>query len=179
MRTMRTGNMPESPIAVDVDGVSKRFSHRVKGDVYAARNVRFAAAPGEFVTLLGPSGCGKTTTLRMIAGFEQPDEGRVRFGSDDVTHVPANRRGIGFVFQNYALFPHLSVFDNVAYGLQVRGEPARDVATRVGDVLALGPAAAFSVLVVAIVFVMIAVICQVLNLFRAQGAPRMTSMLGG
>jgi len=131
------GAAAQSAIAVEVDGVSKRFSHRVKGDVYAARNVRFTAAPGEFVTLLGPSGCGKTTTLRMIAGFEQPDEGRIRFGNDDVTHVPANRRGIGFVFQNYALFPHLSVFDNVAYGLEVRGEPARDVAARVGDVLAL------------------------------------------
>jgi len=129
--TTRMSATRGSPIALDVDRVSKRFSHRVKGDVYAARDIRFAAAPGEFVTLLGPSGCGKTTTLRMIAGFEQPDEGRIRFGSDDVTHMPANRRGIGFVFQNYALFPHLSVFDNVAYGLEVRGEPARDVAARV------------------------------------------------
>ena len=124
-------------IAVDVDGVSKRFTHRVKGEVYAARDVRFKAAPGGFVTLLGPSGCGKTTTLRMIAGFEQPDEGRIRFGGDDVTDLPVNQRNIGFVFQNYALFPHLSVYENVAYGLQVRGQSTQGVATRVGEVLAL------------------------------------------
>jgi iron(III) transport system ATP-binding protein len=109
----------------------------VKGEVWAARDVRFTAAPGAFVTLLGPSGCGKTTTLRMIAGFEQPDEGRIRFGDDDVTRLPVNRRNIGFVFQNYALFPHLSVFENVAYGLQVRGQPTAGVAASVGEVLAL------------------------------------------
>src|SRR6266576_2292528 len=129
--------MVTEAIAVQVDGVSKRFSHRVKGEVYAARDVRLAVAAGEFVTLLGPSGCGKTSTLRMIAGFEQPDEGRIRFGGDDVTRLPANQRNIGFVFQNYALFPHLSVFENVAYGLQVRGQPPSDVAKSVGDVLAL------------------------------------------
>src|SRR5437016_9420234 len=89
------------------------------------------------MTLLGPSGCGKTTTLRMIAGFERPDEGRIRFDGHDVTDVPANRRNIGFVFQNYALFPHLSVFDNVAYGLQVRGIATRDIEHQVHDVLAL------------------------------------------
>jgi len=127
----------QSAIAVNVDGVSKRFTHRVKGEVWAARDVRFTAAPGAFVTLLGPSGCGKTTTLRMIAGFEQPDEGRIRFGDDDVTHLPVNQRNIGFVFQNYALFPHLSVFENVAYGLQVRGQPTAGVAASVGEVLAL------------------------------------------
>ncbi|MET0204133.1 MAG: ATP-binding cassette domain-containing protein, partial [Casimicrobiaceae bacterium] len=108
-------------IRVRVDGVSKRFAHRVKGEVYAARDVTLDVAPGEFLTLLGPSGCGKTTTLRMIAGFEAPDEGRIRFGDEDVTHAPADKRNIGFVFQNYALFPHLSVAENVAYGLRVRG----------------------------------------------------------
>ena len=129
--------MTPQAIGVHVDGVSKRFSHRVKGEVYAARDVRLDVAPGEFVTLLGPSGCGKTTTLRMIAGFELPDAGRVRFGSDDVTTLPANRRNIGFVFQNYALFPHLSVSGNVAYGLLVRGRPAQDVAREVKEVLTL------------------------------------------
>ena len=129
--------MTHRAIAVSVDGVSKRFTHRVKGEVWAARDVRFTAAPGAFVTLLGPSGCGKTTTLRIIAGFEQPDEGRIRFGDDDVTRLPVNRRNIGFVFQNYALFPHLSVFENVAYGLQVRGQPTAGVAASVGEVLAL------------------------------------------
>ncbi len=122
---------------VRVDGVSKRYLHRVKGEHYAARDVRLDVAPGEFLTLLGPSGCGKTTTLRIIAGFEQPDAGRVFFGDQDVTGVPANRRDIGFVFQNYALFPHLSVADNVAYGLHVRGQSAAACAKAVGDVLAL------------------------------------------
>jgi len=129
--------MTHEAIAVNVDGVSKRFTHRVKGEVWAARDVRFTAEPGAFVTLLGPSGCGKTTTLRMIAGFEQPDEGRIRFGDDDVTRFPVNQRNIGFVFQNYALFPHLSVFENVAYGLQVRGQQATGVTASVGEVLAL------------------------------------------
>jgi len=129
--------MTHEAIAVNVDGVSKRFTHRVKGEVWAARDVRFTAEPGAFVTLLGPSGCGKTTTLRMIAGFEQPDEGRIRFGDDDVTRLPVNQRNIGFVFQNYALFPHLSVFENVAYGLQVRGQQATGVTASVGEVLAL------------------------------------------
>jgi iron(III) transport system ATP-binding protein len=124
-------------IGVTVDHVSKRYAHRVKGEIYAARDVALDVTAGEFLTLLGPSGCGKTTTLRMIAGFEMPDEGRIRFGDRDVTHVPANRRNIGFVFQNYALFPHLSVFENVAYGLRVRGEPPAAVAGRVGEVLAL------------------------------------------
>jgi iron(III) transport system ATP-binding protein len=129
--------MSEAAIPVHVDGVSKRFSHRVKGEVYAARNVQLAVAPGEFLTLLGPSGCGKTTTLRMIAGFEMPDEGRIRFGEQDVTRTPANQRNIGFVFQNYALFPHLSVAENVAYGLQVRALPGADIAQRVAEVLKL------------------------------------------
>ena len=105
----RMTRWPTETIGVHVDGVSKRFAHRVKGEVYAARDVRLDVAPGEFLTLLGPSGCGKTTTLRMIAGFETPDEGRIRFGGQDVTGMPANQRGIGFVFQNYALFPHLPV----------------------------------------------------------------------
>src|SRR5436853_5937075 len=124
-------------ISVQVDGVSKRFAHRVKGEIYAARDVKLDVGPGEFLTLLGPSGCGKTTTLRMIAGFEVPDAGRLRFGGQDVTDLPANQRNIGFVFQNYALFPHLSVFENVAYGLRVRGQSDDVIANSVGDVLTL------------------------------------------
>src|SRR5437867_6157752 len=124
-------------IGVRVDGVSKRFAHRVKGEIYAAHDVKVDVGPGEFLTLLGPSGCGKTTTLRMIAGFEQPDAGHIRFGGEDVTRVPANQRNIGFVFQNYALFPHLSIFDNVAYGLRVRGLTPDAIAKSVGEVLAL------------------------------------------
>jgi iron(III) transport system ATP-binding protein len=90
---------------------------------------------GEFFTLLGPSGCGKSTTLRMIAGFEEPTAGRILFDNVDVTNEPPNRRDIGFVFQNYALFPHLSVARNVAFGLQVRKAPADEVRRRVAAAL--------------------------------------------
>src|SRR5207237_7560259 len=109
--------------------------HRVKGQVYAVRNVSVSIAPGELMTLLGPSGCGKTTTLRMIAGFEQPDAGTVVIGERDVTQLMANARNIGFVFQNYALFPHLSVFENVAYGLRVQKARQAEIARTVGEVL--------------------------------------------
>ncbi|NDP41498.1 MAG: ABC transporter ATP-binding protein [Aromatoleum sp.] len=129
--------MTVETIGVRVDGVSKRYAHRVKGEIYAARDVRLDVRPGEFLTLLGPSGCGKTTTLRMIAGYEKPDAGRIFFGGQDVTDLPANKRNIGFVFQNYALFPHLSVFENVAYGLRVRGQTDDVIQKSVGDVLAL------------------------------------------
>ncbi len=125
------------PVRVEVDGLSRRFVHRVKGEVYAARDVTLDVAPGEFLTLLGPSGCGKTTTLRMIAGFEKPDAGRVRFSGEDVTYLPANQRNIGFVFQNYALFPHLSVAENVSYGLEMRSIPVAEIKARVSAVLAM------------------------------------------
>jgi iron(III) transport system ATP-binding protein len=127
----------DAPVGVRVEGLSKRYAHRVKGEVYAAREVTLDVAAGEFLTLLGPSGCGKTTTLRMIAGFEKPDAGRVLFGNQDVTYTPANERNIGFVFQNYALFPHLSVAENVAYGLEVRSIPRAETSARVSEVLAL------------------------------------------
>jgi iron(III) transport system ATP-binding protein len=107
----------------------------VKGLVYAVRDVSLHVRPGEFLTLLGPSGCGKTTTLRMIAGFERPDGGRVFIGDQDVTDLMANQRNIGFVFQNYALFPHLTVHENVAYGLRVQKLPATEIARAVRDVL--------------------------------------------
>ncbi|MBI4571906.1 MAG: ABC transporter ATP-binding protein [candidate division NC10 bacterium] len=126
-----------SAAGIRVDGVSKRFAHRVKGEVYAVRDVSLTVQPAELLTLLGPSGCGKTTTLRMIAGFEQPDAGRIFIGEQDVTGFMANQRNIGFVFQNYALFPHLSVFENVAYGLRVKRQPEAEVARAVGEVLAL------------------------------------------
>ena len=124
-----------SAVGIRVEHVSKRFRHRIKGDVWASRDVSLAVNPGEFLTLLGPSGCGKTTILRIIAGFEHPDEGRVLMGEQDVTDLMANRRNIGFVFQNYALFPHLTVFDNVAYGLRVQKKPEDETARAVGDVL--------------------------------------------
>lgn len=124
-------------ISIRLDRISKRFDHTVKGEVYAVREVSLAVEQGELLTLLGPSGCGKSTTLRMIAGFEEPDEGTILIGGKDVTHVLPNKRGIGFVFQNYALFPHLSVFENVAYGLRVQGRDEPAIVRAVGDVLEL------------------------------------------
>ena len=126
-----------APISIRLDKVSKRFDHTVKGEVYAVRDVSLAVAEGELLTLLGPSGCGKSTTLRMIAGFEEPDAGTISIDGKDVTHVLPNKRGIGFVFQNYALFPHLSVFENVAYGLRVQGRDEAGLTKAVGDVLEL------------------------------------------
>jgi iron(III) transport system ATP-binding protein len=123
--------------SIRLDRISKRFEHTVKGEVYAVRAVSLTVAEGELLTLLGPSGCGKSTTLRMIAGFEEPDEGTIAIAGRDVTHVLPNRRGIGFVFQNYALFPHLSVFENVAYGLRVQGKSAAEIERAVAEVLEL------------------------------------------
>jgi len=125
-----------SAVGIKIENVCKRFEHRVKGEVYAVRNVSLTVQPAELLTILGPSGCGKTTTLRMVAGFEQPDSGRVFIGEQDVTGIMANRRSIGFVFQNYALFPHLSVFENVAYGLRVQRQSQGEISRAVSEVLA-------------------------------------------
>jgi iron(III) transport system ATP-binding protein len=126
-----------APVDIVLDRVSKRFDHTVKGQVYAVRDVSLSVAQGELLTLLGPSGCGKSTTLRMIAGFEDPDEGAILIGGRDVTHALPNKRGIGFMFQNYALFPHLSVFENVAYGLKVQGRDGPSIQRAVTEVLEL------------------------------------------
>src|SRR5688500_15826470 len=90
------------------------------GSTRAVADVSLDVEQGEFFGLLGPSGCGKTTTLRMIAGLEKPDSGTIQFQNTDITNLPAERRGFGMVFQNYALFPHLNVFENVAFGLHAR-----------------------------------------------------------
>ena len=112
-----------TPVPIRLDAVSKGFHHAVKGEIFAVKDVSINVQPGELLTLLGPSGCGKTTTLRMIAGFEQPTRGHVYIGEHNVTGLRASERNIGFVFQNYAIFPHLSVFENVAYGLRVQQKP--------------------------------------------------------
>jgi iron(III) transport system ATP-binding protein len=124
-----------SAVGIRIQQLSKQFSHRVKGLVYAVKEVSLTVQPGELLTLLGPSGCGKTTTLRMIAGFERPDVGRVFIGEQDVTDLMANQRNIGFVFQNYALFPHLTVFENVAYGLRVKRMTGPEIGQAVREVL--------------------------------------------
>ena len=125
----------QAAVGIRLEAVSVRFSHAASGEVSAVRDVTLRVEPGEFLTLLGPSGCGKTTTLRMIAGFQAPTAGRVWIGDRDVTDALASQRNIGFVFQSYALFPHLSVFENVAYGLRVRAVARDAVARRVGEVL--------------------------------------------
>ncbi|MBI4279065.1 MAG: ABC transporter ATP-binding protein [Armatimonadetes bacterium] len=97
----------------------------------ALAGVSLTIEEGEFFTLLGPSGCGKTTTLRVIAGFYDPDAGTVRFGDTVVSGVPPAERGIGIVFQNYVLWPHMAVFENVAYGLRIQRRPPDEIRTRV------------------------------------------------
>ncbi len=129
--------MAANPVAIRLVGVSARFDHRVKGEIAAVDNVSLDVAPGELLTLLGPSGCGKTTTLRMIAGFQRPSAGRILIGDHDVTQVMSNERNIGFVFQNYALFPHMNIFENVAYGLRVRRMDDAAIRRAVGEVLEL------------------------------------------
>jgi len=124
-------------IGISLKNISKSFIHKVKGKVEAVNQVNLQVKPGELLTLLGPSGCGKTTTLRMIAGFEHPDKGSIYLGEEDVTELMANKRKIGFVFQNYALFPHLSIYENVAYGLKVKGVPKAEEEKEVKEVLEL------------------------------------------
>ncbi len=125
------------PVPITLTGIGKSFEHGVKGRIHAVRDVNLSVVPGELLTLLGPSGCGKTTTLRMIAGFEQPTVGDIHIGDKNVTSLRANERNIGFVFQNYAIFPHLSVFENVGYGLRVQQKPEEEVKRAVAEVLEL------------------------------------------
>jgi spermidine/putrescine transport system ATP-binding protein len=119
---------------IEFKGVGKRF-----GDVQAVVDNNLAVEPAEFLSILGPSGCGKTTSLRMMAGFEQPSEGKVFIQGEDMTQVPAYRRPVNMVFQHYALFPHLNVADNVSYGLRQRTpRPSqKEVEKAVGEALAM------------------------------------------
>jgi ABC-type Fe3+/spermidine/putrescine transport system ATPase subunit len=111
----------KSPVAVRLEHVSKIYEDpKTHRHFYAVKDSNLVIQPGEFVTLLGPSGCGKTTTLRMVAGFESPDEGQVYIGDTPVNALTPNQRDTAMVFQSYALFPHYNVFDNVAYGLKLR-----------------------------------------------------------
>ncbi len=128
------------PAAVDLGRVTKRFG----AGAPAVDDVSLQIAPGELVTLLGPSGCGKTTTLRMIAGLEDPTEGRITIGEDEVTHLPAEKRDVTMVFQSYALFPHMNVRANVGYGLKVARTPRAELTDRVEEALALVGLEAFA-----------------------------------
>ena len=116
---------------LQLEALEKRF-----GSTVAVDQLSLELPEGEFLSLLGPSGCGKTTTLRMIAGFETPTSGRILVGGKDITRLPPQKRGMGMVFQNYALFPHLNVYENVAYGLKARGVPAAEIPKKVADSLA-------------------------------------------
>jgi ABC-type Fe3+/spermidine/putrescine transport system ATPase subunit len=123
--------MSAEPASLNVKGLCKRF-----GDHEALRGVDLELRPGELFTLLGPSGCGKTTLLRVVAGFEEPSAGSVHLGGDDLRGVPPHKRDVGLVFQSYALFPHLDVSENVAFGLVERGLGRSEVEERVRAALA-------------------------------------------
>ena len=115
---------------VALDGISKRF-----GSTVALKPLHLTIPGGSLIALLGPSGCGKTTTLRIIAGFERPDQGRVRVSGRDITSLPPNKRGLGMVFQNYSLFPHMTVAENIAFGLKMARRPSSEIETRVARAL--------------------------------------------
>ena len=118
--------------SVIFDNVSKNF-----GDFKAIKQASFTVNEGEFFTLLGPSGCGKTTLLRMVAGFNPIDSGKIYFGDKIINNIPAHKRNIGMVFQNYAIFPHMTVFENVAYGLKARGISSSEINKKVAEALAM------------------------------------------
>lgn len=118
--------------AVELRGVSKRF-----GDTVALHRIDLAIHKGEFFSLLGPSGCGKTTLLRVIAGLEQADRGRISCAGQDITHLPPHRRDFGLMFQDFVLFPHLTAGENIAFGLKMHGWPAERVRARVAELLEL------------------------------------------
>ncbi len=130
--------MAKVPKGVRLDHISKVYKDPKTGkDFYAVRDVSLDIEPGSFVTLLGPSGCGKTTTLRMIAGFESPDEGEIYLGEEAINAQTPNKRDTAMVFQSYALFPHYNVYDNVAYGLRLRKVPKAELDERVRSILRL------------------------------------------
>ncbi len=117
---------------LDLDHLNKAFDGAI-----AVNNLSLHVEKGEFVSLLGPSGCGKTTTLRMIAGFETPDSGSIHLAGEEITSVPPNRRGMGMVFQSYALFPNMTAWGNVAFGLRVAQKSQKDIKQRVNQLLDL------------------------------------------
>jgi iron(III) transport system ATP-binding protein len=123
---------------VRLDHISKIYQDPKTGkDFYAVKDTSLTIEPGSFVTLLGPSGCGKTTTLRMVAGFESPDEGEIYLGDEAINALTPNKRDTAMVFQSYALLPHYNVFDNVAYGLKLRKVPKDEIQQRVMRILDL------------------------------------------
>ena len=130
--------MSNAKKGVRLENVSKIYiDPKTNKEFKAVDSINVTMAPGDFITLLGPSGCGKTTTLRMIAGFESPDEGEIYLGDQAINSLTPNKRDTAMVFQSYALFPHLNVFDNVAYGLKLRKLPKEQIRKKVFDMLDL------------------------------------------
>ena len=130
--------MAKEKKGVRLEHISKIYQDPKTGkDFYAVKDVSLDIEPGSFVTLLGPSGCGKTTTLRMIAGFESPDEGEIYLGDEAINELTPNKRDTAMVFQSYALFPHYNVFDNVAYGLKLRKMSKEEIHKKVMEMLDL------------------------------------------
>ncbi|MDO4492662.1 MAG: ABC transporter ATP-binding protein [Clostridia bacterium] len=130
--------MEKQKKGVRLEHISKIYQDPKTGkDFYAVHDTTLEIEPGSFVTLLGPSGCGKTTTLRMIAGFESPDEGEIYLGEEPINELTPNKRDTAMVFQSYALLPHYNVFDNVAYGLKLRKVPKDEIKQRVMHILDL------------------------------------------
>ncbi|MGD0707821.1 MAG: ABC transporter ATP-binding protein [Anaerolineaceae bacterium] len=117
---------------LELNNVNKAFA-----ETHVVHDFNLSAQQGEFISFLGPSGCGKTTTLRMVAGFELPTSGKITLDGKDMTLVPPNKRNVGMVFQSYALFPNMSVADNIGYGLMVTGKPKAEITQRVNEMLAL------------------------------------------
>ena len=130
--------MEKEKKGVRLEHISKIYKDPKTGkEFYAVQDTTLDIEAGTFVTLLGPSGCGKTTTLRMIAGFESPDEGEIYLGGEPINHLTPNKRDTAMVFQSYALLPHYNVFDNVAYGLKIRKLPKEQIQERVLNILKL------------------------------------------
>ena len=128
--------MPTVPAkALEIQGLNKFYALSKRHRVQAVRDFSLHLAPGEFVTLLGPSGCGKTTVLRTLAGLEDINEGEILLDGRSIARLPSHQRRIGLVFQNYALFPHMTVFENVAYSLRIRRTPNAEVQTQVASAL--------------------------------------------
>ncbi|HEX2099708.1 MAG TPA: ABC transporter ATP-binding protein [Candidatus Synoicihabitans sp.] len=128
---MNAPDVTAAPL-IEIRSVTKRF-----GAFTAVDDVTLAVQPGEFLTLLGPSGCGKTTLLRLLSGFEHPDAGTIRIGGEEVTHLAPYRRNVNQVFQSYALFPHLTVRENIGFGLRMQKVPAAEAARRIAEVVDL------------------------------------------
>ena len=122
-----------SVYSLELKNITKSFGK----DEDVLRGISLSIEKGEFITLLGASGCGKTTTLRIIAGLEAPDSGNVYLDGKDVTDLEPNQRGVNTIFQNYALFPHMTVADNVGYGLKLKKVPKQEIKKRVSDMLEL------------------------------------------